>query len=144
MIENYQSRYLVRSMVPFAAYARHCDSVEAKSNRLSVLTEDARYLLDPIYVRDKATEALERCIRVAGTTDDLRRFFHGVAETFHLRAPEEGEAIPLENAAPTAAGVDLAPTTLDIIFGLTRIDRELYGLAKKRARSAQLAAAPDF
>jgi hypothetical protein len=140
MIENFQSRYLVRSMVPFSAYARHCDSVEAKSHRLSVLTEDARYLLDPIYVTDQATEALERCIRVVGTTDDLRRFFYIVAETFHLRPPEEGEAVPVDNAAPSAAGVHLAPATLEIIFGLTSIDRELYGLARKRACSAQATA----
>jgi hypothetical protein len=130
MIENFQARYLSRGAVSFRGYAGRYDAADAKVNRLAVLSEDARYLLDPVYVRESAIEALQHRVRVAGTTEQLRDFLCKVATVFRLRPPAEGEAIPVENAAPIPAALDLESTTLEIIHHLTAIDRELYDWVK--------------
>jgi hypothetical protein len=130
MIENFQARYLARGAVSFKGYAGRYDSTAAKVNRLAVLSEDARYLLDPVYVRESAIEALQHRVRVVGTTEQLRDFLCRVAEAFRLRPLAEVEAIPIENAAPVPAASELAPATLEIIHHLTAIDRELYDWVK--------------
>ena len=46
MIENFQARYLVTTPIKFKQFVPYYDRDVVKRHRLSVLSEDARYLLD--------------------------------------------------------------------------------------------------
>jgi hypothetical protein len=137
MIENFQARYLTRGTISFTGYAGRYDATDAKTNRLSVLSEDARYLLDPMYVRESAIAALQHRARVVGTTEQLRGFLCNVAKAFHLRPPPEGETIPVENVALVPTATELAPVTLETIHRLTTIDRELYDWIKQQVATGR-------
>jgi hypothetical protein len=125
MIENLQARYLVHTPIVFAQYAGRFDQSEAKANRLSVAAEDARFLLDPVYVRDESFKVLER-LKVAGTTDRLQDFLGRIARALSFLSPASGD-VPFDNAAPLAApSANLLSGTLEIVKELTKIDQELY------------------
>jgi hypothetical protein len=128
MIENLQARYLVRTPIDFTQYRVCFDRSPEKTNRLSVLAEDARLLLDRDYVRARSRELVERHIRVVGTTEQLPRFLTSVSQQFSLSPPQPSD-VPLANAGPTPArDVSLTPETRGIITELTQIDQELWEL----------------
>ena len=126
MIENVQARYLVHAPIVFAHYAARLDASETKVNRLSLLAEDARFLLDSRYVRERSLETIKRDMTVVGTTEQLPDFLRRVAKKFSL-APPEPEAVPFENVAPPSDS-DLHPSsdTQQIVRELTQLDQELY------------------
>jgi hypothetical protein len=99
--------------------------------RLSVLSEDARFLLDPGYVREKSREVIERDITVIGTTEQLPEFLSSVAQAFLLPLPRP-EDVPFIGIAPLPIrDVQVAAKTRDIIRELTPIDQELWNSCQR-------------
>jgi hypothetical protein len=130
MIENFQARYLVSTPLRFRDIAKNADRSAEKRRLLSVLSEDARYVFDKSYVREKSTEALAG-LAVIGTTDDLGAFLAAIAVAGGPAPPGEIPAMPRENAAPDSSdAISLSERTRDIIGTLTEIDLEIYGRAK--------------
>ena len=126
MVENFQARYLVKTPLIFADYVGHLDPAAVKLNRLSVASEEARYLLEPSYVRQKALENLD-CVKVVGLTEKLPRFFSDVTQAFSLCRAADNTIVPFKNVAPSGPGVShFAPSVLQIIRDLTHLDQEIY------------------
>ena len=126
MIENFQARYLVKAPIIFRDYSRHLDSAVVKLNRLSVASEEARYLLEPSYVREKALENLS-LLKVVGVTEQLPRFFSDVMKATSLGCEADDAMIPFENMAPVSPNsARLDQSMLQIIRDLTQIDQEIY------------------
>ncbi len=135
MIENFQARYLVKSPLSLKDYVGRLDPAAAKLNRLSVASEEARYLLEPSYVRQHALENL-KSMRVLGVTTKLSRFLSDVTSTFSLNHGDGNIAVPLENIAPTNLTVtNFTTSMIQIIHDLTHLDQELYD--KTLARLSQ-------
>jgi hypothetical protein len=134
MIENFQARYLVRSPIKFLQFKACLDRSVTKTNRLSVLSEDARFLFDPIYVREKSREVLEQDFDVVGSTEHLPEFLCDVAQQFSLTPPLSA-SVPFLNAASRPAhDMDVAPETLDIIRELTQLDHDLWEWCRQSPR----------
>ena len=126
MIENFQARYLVRNPLDLKDYVGRLDQSVVKLNRLSVATEEARYLLEPSYVRQHALENLSR-IRVVGVTTDLPRFLSDIKNAFLLGHDGDDVVVPFENVAPSGPKmVDLTSSMTQIIRDLTYLDQEIY------------------
>ena len=135
MIDNFQARYLVGTPVDITGYAGRFDRSDSKLGRLSVLSEDARFLLDPGYVREKSREVIERDIAVVGTTEQLPEFLSRVAQEFSLPPPRP-EDVPFINVAPPPVDdVQIASKTRDIILERTQIDQELWTSCRRRSHT---------
>jgi len=135
MIDNFQARYLVGTPVNITNYSARFDRSDSKLGRLSVLSEDARFLLDPGYVREKSREVIEREITVIGTTEQLPEFLSSVAQEFSLPLPRP-EDVPFINVAPLPVrDVQVASKTRDIIRELTPIDQELWNSCRRRSHT---------
>ena len=136
MIENFQARYLVPSPLQFSKYLQRLDTTGCKTSRLSVLSEDARYLYDPTYVREQAMQTA-KLLPVIGVTENLEQFLVELARlcgrTTHL------SAAPRENVAPPsfASAVPLTGHALDTVLKLTQIDQELFEFARSGAAKIQ-------
>jgi sulfotransferase famil protein len=124
MIENFQARYLVSTPILFKKYVPLYDENLAKRNRLSVLSEDARYLLDPTYVREKALEATLARLAIVGTDECLADFLHHIAG--RLGCGAFFFEVPRENVAPADNLDEFSSLSLEMVEELTAIDREIY------------------
>ena len=144
MIDNFQARYLVGTPVDITHASARFDWSDSKRGRLSVLSEDARFLLDPGYVRERSREVIERDITVIGTTEQLPEFLSRVAREFSLPLPLP-EDVPRINVAPVSVrDVQAESKTRDIIRELTAIDQELWNSCRHRSHTepiSRLAAA---
>ena len=126
MIENFQARYLVKSPLVLKDYVGRLDPAAAKLNRLSVASEEARYLLEPSYVRQHALENL-KSMRVVGVTTKLSRFLSDMTSAFSLNHGDDNIAVPCENIAPIDSKViEFTTSTIQIIRDLTHLDQEIY------------------
>jgi hypothetical protein len=96
----------------------------AKRNRLSVLSEDARYLLDPTYVREKALEATLARLAIVGTDECLADFLQHIAG--RLGCGAFFFEVPRENVAPADNLDEFSSLSLEMVEELTAIDREIY------------------
>jgi Sulfotransferase family len=135
MIDNFQARYLVQTPVNITNSSGPFDRSDSKAGQLSVLSEDARFLLDPGYVREKSREVIERDISVVGTTEQLLQFLSSVAREFMLPLPWP-EDVPFINVSPLpASDVQVASETRDIIRELTPIDQELWNSCQRRGHA---------
>ncbi len=132
MIENFQARYLVQTPLSFQGLPARIDHAPWKYGRLSVLSEDSRYLLDTTYVRERSIEALGE-LDVVGTTDDLARFFTDVAAAVHIDTAGDAMIVPRENAAPVPDREPLTEQVLDTVRRLTTLDGELFQMARSKA-----------
>ena len=131
MIENFQARYLVASPIAFKRFASLYDLNVKKRNRLSVLSEDARYLLDPKYVRDKALEAIGEQLAFVGTDECLPNFLRKVGEATLSSLPVSD--VPRENIAPPDDIGELSALALEIVYSLTKIDQEIYASVRSHS-----------
>ena len=133
MIENFQARYLVRTPLRFDGFYGRLDDHRSKCSRLSVLSEDARYLLDPEYVREKSLEAFDE-IDVVGVTEDLPAFLAALAKRARLGESDHRVVAPLENVAAPYDDQDRPDKNiLDMVRSLTVLDRQLHQSACLRA-----------
>jgi hypothetical protein len=126
MIENFQARYLVSAPIAFKQFRNFYDRNVAKRNRLSVLSEDARYLLDPKYVREKALEAITTHLGCVGTNERLPVFLHWIGEQLAIQTSLPIHDIPRENIAPPDDIGEPSAISLEIVESLTNIDKEIY------------------
>ena len=133
MIDNFQARYLVGTRSTSPTTQLGSTGQTRSLGRLSVLSEDARFLLDPGYVREKSREVIEREITVIGTTEQLTELLSSVAQEFSLPLPRL-EDVPFINVAPLPVrDVQVASKTRDIIRELTPIDQELWNSCRRRS-----------
>jgi hypothetical protein len=131
MIENMQARYLVKSPISFRGFSAPLNPRANTQYRLSMVAEDTRFLLDPIYVREKSLEALDTSISIVGVSHRIRDFLCSVATACCFSPPLESE-VPFENTSPVSAkDVRIASDTLDVVKELTAIDQELYDRCDK-------------
>jgi Sulfotransferase family len=126
MIDNFQARYLVSAPIAFKQLRNSYDRNVAKRNRLSVLSEDARYLLDPKYVREKALEATTTNLGCVGTDECLPDFLGWIGEQLVIQTSLSIHEIPRENIAPQDDGGEPSAISLEIVETLTNIDKEIY------------------
>ena len=138
MIENFQARYLVRNPLNFDVFHGVLDNADCKRSRLSVMSEDARYLFDKTYVREQSIAALSG-LDVVGTTDNLETFLAEFARAARFDTADGATAVPRENVA---TGVDQEPWSeqvLETIRRLTTLDHELFELARSRSQPGSAA-----
>ncbi len=130
MIDNFQARYLVSAPIAFKQFCDSYDRNVAKRNRLSVLSEDARYLLDPTYVRDKALEATTTHLACVGTDECLPTFLRWFGEQLAIQTSPQTQDLPRENIAPPDDSGEPSAISLEIVETLTDIDMEIYTAAR--------------
>lgn len=130
MIENFQARYLVTTPVEFKQFVPCYDRNVMKRHRLSVLSEDARYLLDPAYVRDKAIESIGQRLALVGTDEFLIEFLCWIGERLSIETRVSVRDVPRENVSPQDGVIELSATSLEIVNTLTNIDREIYAMVR--------------
>ncbi len=130
MIENFQARYLVTTPVEFKQFVPCYDRNVMKRHRLSVLSEDARYLLDPAYVRDKAIESIGQRLALVGTDEFLIEFLCWIGERLSIETSVSVRDVPRENVSPQDGVIELSATSLEIVNTLTNIDREIYAMVR--------------
>jgi hypothetical protein len=133
MIENFQARYLISGPIAFKRFSKFFDGNVAKRNRLSVLSEDARYLLDSTYVREKALEAMVTQLEFVGIDERVSDFLARIGERIGIQASVSIHEIPHENIAPPDDIGELSTASLETVDTLTKIDREIYTKACRRA-----------
>ncbi len=133
MIENFQARYLVNTPLHFFTFRDRLDRDGSKQSRLSVLSEDARYLLDRGYVRAKSLETLDG-LDVVGVTENLLPFLSALTTRAKLGDTGGQIVAPRENVTVrNNDDIDLDANVQDIIRRLTGLDQEIYELACLRA-----------
>jgi hypothetical protein len=130
MIDNFQARYLVSAPIAFKQFCNSYDRDAAKRNRLSVLSEDARYLLDPTYIREKALEAISTHLGCVATDECLPTFLRWFGEQLAIQKSLETQDIPRENIAPPDDSGEPSAISLEIVETLTNIDEEIYTAAR--------------
>ena len=132
MIENFQARYLIKSSIIFTQYVHRLDRSRVKGSRLSVASEDARYLFDKVFVRERSLETLAS-LKVVGLTENLQEFLNNLARMFSLYLSSVPGAVPRENVAPSSSEpTNISQDVLELVRNLTVIDEELYSAAEKR------------
>jgi sulfotransferase famil protein len=137
MIENFQARYLVATPVRFEQFIHCYDRDIVKRHRLSVLSEDARYLLDPVYVRDKAIQSIEQRLALVGTDEFLPDFLHRIGKRLAIGACVSARNVPRENVAPPGGVVETSARSLEIVDTMTKIDKEIYAMVRSNLVGAE-------